>query len=203
MPSTAEFGRPLSIAVYCGSRLGVRPAYAEAARLLGRTIGERGWQLVYGGGRVGLMGEVADAVLAAGGRVVGVIPQSLQAREVEHRGLDELHVVATMHVRKQMMADRADAFIALPGGIGTLEELYEVWTWQQLGYHHKPIGLLNTAGYFDALLQFMSTALGEGFLSESQHRVLQVGDEPVALLQQLTRAVPMVAGADNSDLSLT
>jgi uncharacterized protein (TIGR00730 family) len=172
----------LSIAVYCGSRHGVRAAYTDAARTLGRAIGERGWQLVYGGGRVGLMGEVADATLAAGGRVVGVIPESLQRLEVGHTGLTELHVVQTMHQRKQMMAERAQAFIALPGGIGTLEELYEVWTWRQLGYHDQPIGLLNTGGYYDALLRFMDHTVAEGFLSAAQRQTLLVSDDPLNLL---------------------
>ena len=176
---------PLSICVYCGSRHGARPSYTAAARALGAAIGARGWQLVYGGGKVGLMGEVADATLAAGGRVVGIIPESLQQREVGHLGLSELHVVPTMHLRKQMMAERADLFIALPGGIGTLEELYEVWTWRQLGYHRHPIGLLNTEGYYDELLRFMGRAVTEGFLSAEQHSALQVGTEPEALLLRL------------------
>ena len=176
---------PLSICVYCGSRHGSRPAYTEAARALGQAIGSRGWQLVYGGGKVGLMGEVADATLAAGGRVVGVIPESLQRLEVGHQGLDELHVVPTMHVRKQMMAERADAFVALPGGIGTLEELYEVWTWRQLGYHDQPIGLLNVAGYYDALLRFMQHSVDEGFLASAQLDTVRVAQEPVLLLDEL------------------
>ena len=181
----------LSICVYCGSRHGVRPAYTAVARALGTAIGARGWQLVYGGGKVGLMGEVADATLAAGGRVVGVIPESLERLEVGHPGLHELHVVPTMHVRKQMMAERADAFIALPGGIGTLEELYEVWTWRQLGYHRQPIGLLNVEGYYDGLLSFMQHTAAEGFLTNAQLDVLQVGTEPEALLSSLaTRARP-------------
>ena len=181
----------LSICVYCGSRHGVRPAYTAVARALGTAIGARGWQLVYGGGKVGLMGEVADATLAAGGRVVGVIPESLERLEVGHPGLHELHVVPTMHVRKQMMAERADAFIALPGGIGTLEELYEVWTWRQLGYHRQPIGLLNVEGYYDGLLTFMQHTAAEGFLTNAQFDVLQVGTEPEALLSSLaTRARP-------------
>jgi uncharacterized protein (TIGR00730 family) len=176
---------PFSVSVYCGARHGVRPAYTDAARTLGAAIGARGWQLVYGGGKVGLMGELADATLAAGGRVVGVIPESLMRREVGHRGLHELHVVPTMHQRKQMMAERADVFIALPGGIGTLEELYEVWTWRQLGYHDQPIGLLNVDGYYDALLQFMQHTVAEGFLSAAQREVLRVGVAPEALLLEL------------------
>ncbi len=180
---------PLSICVYCGSRHGVRPAYTAAARALGAAIGSRGWQLVYGGGKVGLMGEVADAVLAHGGRVVGVIPESLKKLEVGHQALTELHVVPTMHVRKQMMAERADAFIALPGGIGTLEELYEVWTWRQLGYHTSPIGLLNVDGYYDDLLRFMRHSVAEGFLSPAQNEALLVGGEPEAMLLALAERV--------------
>ena len=175
----------LSICVYCGSRTGARPAYTEAAHALGAAIGGRGWQLVYGGGKVGLMGVVADAVLAAGGRVVGVIPDTLMQREVGHTGLHELHVVPTMHLRKQMMAERADAFLALPGGIGTLEELYEVWTWRQLGYHRQPIGLLNVDGYYDDLLRFMRRSVDEGFLSAEQMAVVEVGTDPIELLLRL------------------
>lgn len=175
----------LTVCVYCGSRHGAKAAYAAAARMLGAAIGRRGWQLVYGGGKVGLMGEVADATLAAGGRVVGVIPESLKKLEVGHTGLHELHVVPTMHVRKQMMAESADLFMALPGGIGTLEELYEVWTWRQLGYHDKPFGLLNVEGYYDALLQFMQTSVVEGFLSAGQLAHLQVSGDPERLLDVL------------------
>lgn len=187
----------LSVCVYCGSRHGTRPVYTEAARALGGAIGARGWQLVYGGGKVGLMGEVADATLAAGGRVVGVIPESLQRREVGHTGLSELHVVQTMHQRKQMMAERADAFVALPGGIGTLEELYEVWTWRQLGYHDRPIGLLNTAGYYDDLLRFMQRTVDEGFLSPEQNAALRVATDPVALLDELAALARAAGGEDD------
>jgi len=177
-----------SLCVYCGSRSGADPRYAEAARALGTALGLGGHRLVYGGGHAGLMGEVADATLAAGGRVIGVIPESLMRREVGHAGLSELHVVPTMHQRKQMMAERADLFIALPGGIGTLEELYEVWTWRQLAYHDKPIGLLNVDGYYDDLLRFMDHTVAEGFLSQLQQRVLQVGADPEALLVSLAGA---------------
>jgi uncharacterized protein (TIGR00730 family) len=187
----------LSICVYCGSRHGARAAYTTAAQALGNAIGAHGWQLVYGGGKVGLMGEVADATLAAGGRVVGVIPESLQKREVGHGGLTELHVVRTMHQRKQLMAERADVFIALPGGIGTLEELYEVWTWRQLGYHDQPIGLLNVDGYYDALLAFMDHSVAEGFLSADQRASVVVGDDAVTLLMQLAAAAPSAAGRDD------
>lgn len=184
----------LSICVYCGSRHGAQAAYTAAARELGAAIGALGWQLVYGGGKVGLMGEVADATLAAGGRVVGVIPESLQKLEVGHTGLTELHVVPTMHLRKQMMAERADVFIALPGGIGTLEELYEVWTWRQLGYHDQPIGLLNVQGYYDDLLRFMARTVSEGFLAQSQLQNLHVGIDPKALLAELAALVPAHPG---------
>lgn len=187
----------VSVCVYCGSRHGRDPAYTAAARALGQAIGSRGWQLVYGGGKVGLMGEVADATLVAGGRVVGVIPESLQKLEVGHIGLNELHVVPTMHVRKQMMAERADLFIALPGGIGTLEELYEVWTWRQLGYHDQPIGLLNTAGYYDGLLSFMESTVTEGFLSRSQLANVEVGTDPEALLLSLAAQLPLSSAKDD------
>lgn len=187
----------LSVCVYCGSRPGAKTAYAEAAVAIGRSIGQRGWQLVYGGGKVGLMGEVADAALAAGGRVVGVIPESLMRREVGHGGLDELHVVSTMHLRKQAMAERADIFLALPGGIGTLEELYEVWTWRQLGYHDQPIGLLNVAGYYDSLLDFMAHSVAEGFLAPAVHSMLQVADDPVRLLDALAADAARATAADD------
>jgi uncharacterized protein (TIGR00730 family) len=191
---------PFSIAVYCGSRHGADAAYTAATQALGRAIGQRGWQLVYGGGKVGLMGEIAQATLDAGGRVVGVIPQALKTLEVEHQGLHELHVVPTMHLRKQMMAERADAFLAMPGGIGTLEELYEVWTWRQLGYHHKPIGLLNTAGYYDTLLAFMRHTVAEGFLAAKQLESIEVRSDPEALL--LALAAHAGRGGAASDLSL-
>jgi len=178
-------GGPFAVAVYCGSRLGDDPAYAEAARRVGTLIGERGWRLVYGGGRAGLMGVVADATLAAGGSVVGVIPHALMSRELGHAGLTELHVVDTMHERKRMMAERADAFVALPGGIGTFEELFEVWTWRQLGYHDQPIGLLNVAGYYDELLRFLEKTVARGFLSTAQQDLLEVSDDAATLLSRL------------------
>jgi uncharacterized protein (TIGR00730 family) len=176
------------LCVYCGSRHGALAAYADAARAVGRRIGERGWRLVYGGGRVGLMGEVADAALAAGGRVVGVIPETLMRREVGHAGLTELHVVATMHQRKQLMAERADAFVALPGGIGTLEELFEVWTWAQLGYHDRPVGLLNVDGYFDGLLQFLDGCVAQGFLDAGMRATLIVETDVDRLLDRVSAA---------------
>lgn len=175
----------MSLCVYCGSRQGELSAYSDAARAVGREIGRRGWQLVYGGGRAGLMGVVADAALDAGASVVGVIPHSLMDRELGHVGLTELHVVDTMHQRKTLMAERSDAFLALPGGIGTFEELFEVWTWRQLGYHDKPIGLLNIAGYYDTLLSFLHHSLGQGFMASAQSELLQVDTDAVALIERL------------------
>ncbi|WP_294768678.1 TIGR00730 family Rossman fold protein [uncultured Rhodoferax sp.] len=177
-----------SLCVYCGSRPGTDPAYMEVAREVGRWIAAHGGQLVYGGGHNGLMGAVADATLQAGGRVVGIIPQALVDKEWAHRGCTELHVVDTMHDRKRMMAERADAFLALPGGIGTLEELFEVWTWRQLGYHDKPIGLLNTAGYYQGLMDFMGTTITQGFLGDWQMGLVRMADTPQALLPELVQA---------------
>lgn len=187
----------LSMAVYCGSRFGDSPAYTRAARTLGRLIAERGDSLIYGGGRVGLMGTVADAALAAGARVVGVIPQALMDREVGHAGLTELHVVQTMHERKHLMAERADAFIALPGGIGTLEEIYEVWSWQQLGYHDKPVALLNVEGYYDALLQFMRVSHERGFVSAPQYHALLVDSDAACLLDRVQQAAAKATARDD------
>ncbi|HEX8831567.1 MAG TPA: TIGR00730 family Rossman fold protein [Longimicrobium sp.] len=173
------------VCVFCGSSAGNRPVYAEAARATGRALAERGIGLVYGGGNVGLMGEVADAVLAAGGEVIGVIPRQLMEREVGHGGLTTLEVVGTMHERKARMADLADGFVALPGGFGTLDELCEVLTWSQLGIHAKPCGVLNVDGYFDTLLALFDHAVGEGFV-RPPHRalVLQAG-EPGELLARM------------------
>lgn len=187
MPDTSPVRSPktYTLCVYCGSRVGSEQAYASAASEVGRLIGEQGWGLVYGGGNVGLMGILADAALVAGAHVTGVIPRSLMAREVGHAGLQTLHVVDTMHERKQLMAENADAFLALPGGIGTLEELYEVWTWRQLGYHAKPIGLLNVAGYYDTLLSFMNTSVERGFLGPQQMAMVQTGSAPAELLARL------------------
>ncbi len=186
--SHPQEGKPaprLSIAVYCGSRPGESPAFLALARALGTAIGCRGWQLVYGGGRAGLMGAVADATLAAGGRVVGVIPQSLMQLEVGHAGLHELHVVDTMHQRKQLMAERSDAFIAMPGGIGTFEELFEVWTWRHLGYHDRPIGLLDVEGYWAPLLGFLQRSVDAGFMDDGQMAMLHRADDAEALLDTL------------------
>lgn len=196
-PKARDATNKLSICVYCGSRPGALPVYAEAARQIGSEIGRRGWQLVYGGGRAGLMGMVADAALAAGARVVGVIPQSLMGRELGHTGLTELHVVETMHQRKMMMAERSDAFLALPGGIGTFEELFEIWSWRQLGYHAKPLGLMNVAGYYDALLDFLEQSKKDGFMSNAQTDLLLVDTLPPDMLNRLGAAAPLAAGADD------
>ncbi len=178
-------GVPFSVCVYCGSRNGVRPAYRDLALRLGTAIGRRGWQLVYGGGRAGLMGAVADATLAAGGTVVGVIPESLMNLEVGHAGLTELHVVQTMHQRKQLMAERSHAFIAMPGGIGTFEELFEVWTWRHLAYHDRPIGLLDAEGYWAPMLQFLRHSVAEGFMGDDQMAMLHSDDQVERLLDTL------------------
>lgn len=188
---------PLRLCVYCGSRPGTSPAYAQAAERVGAAIGQRGWELVYGGGNVGLMGIVADAALAAGARVVGVIPRSLLEREVGHGTLSELVVVDTMHQRKQQMAERADAFLALPGGIGTFEELFEVWTWRQLGYHDQPIGLLNVAGYYDPLIAFMQQTIDAGFVSASTRAMLDTDSDPQRLLDRLAAAAQRAHGPDD------
>ena len=181
---TADF----SLCVYCGSRMGAQPAFAAAATQVGKWIGSHGWQMVYGGGKVGLMGIAADATLAAGGAVFGVIPQNLLDKEVGHPGLTELRVVATMHERKTLMFERADAFVALAGGIGTFEELFEIWTWYQLGVHSKPFGLLNTNGYYDPLIAMLDRMVSEGFLSPAVRALLLVGTDAAELLQRLHAA---------------
>lgn len=181
-------GPAFSVCVYCGSRPGLEPHFVQAAQAVGQWIGQHGGQLVYGGGRNGLMGQVAQSTQAAGGRVVGIIPKALVEREWAHEGCDELHVVETMHQRKHMMMARSDAFLALPGGIGTFEELFEAWTWRQLGYHDKPIGLLNVAGYYDALWGFMGQVVGHDFMGGWQMDLVQMGSEPAPLLQALVQA---------------
>jgi uncharacterized protein (TIGR00730 family) len=177
-----------SLCVYCGSRVGSAPEFTAAAAAVGRWIGERRGQLVYGGGNNGLMGIVADATLAAGGRVVGVIPSALVEKEFAKLDCTELHVVDTMHERKRMMAERADAFLALPGGIGTLEEFFEVWTWRQLGYHDKPVGLLNLDGYYQPLLEFLQSTVSHGLMSDWQMSLVRVGDDWTRLLPELIEA---------------
>jgi uncharacterized protein (TIGR00730 family) len=175
------------VCVYAGSSPGARPQYADAARALARVLCAQRRAIVFGGGRVGLMGALADEALARGGEVIGVIPRYLVEREVAHRSLTELHVVATMHERKAMMAELADAFVALPGGIGTLEELVEMLTWAQLGLHAKPIGIVNVDGYYDNLLAFLAHAVGEGFLTPANRELLTVRSDPEALLNELDR----------------
>ena len=182
-----------SLCVYCGSRPGATPRFAEIAADVGRWIGEQRGQLVYGGGNNGLMGVLADATLAAGGRVVGVIPHSMVEREWAKRDCTELHIVDNMHQRKSMMAERADAFLALPGGIGTFEEFFEAWTWRQLGFHDKPIGLLDTGGYYQGLLAFARQGVAQGFMSDWQMDLLTVGGDPAALLAQLVQDAGMRA----------
>lgn len=177
-----------SLCVYCGSRPGAHPAFIDTARAVGQWIGSRGGQLVYGGGRNGLMGIVAEATLEAGGRVVGIIPKALVEKEWAHHGCTELHVVDTMHERKRMMAERADAFVALPGGIGTFEEFFEVWTWRQLGYHDKPVGLLNVAGYYDGLETFLRTGVEQQFMNSWQMELIRIGRDPATLLPELVQA---------------
>lgn len=177
-----------AVCVFCGSSAGTRPEYAAAAVEMGTAIAEAGLRLVYGGGNVGLMGKAADAAMAAGGEVIGVIPRFLTSRKVKHHGLSELHVVETMHARKAMMAELSDAFAILPGGIGTLEELFEIWTWAQLGLHAKPCGLLNTAGYYDGLNGFLDSVVTEGFMQGQSRATLAVADTPRDLLAALARA---------------
>jgi uncharacterized protein (TIGR00730 family) len=180
-----------SLCVYCGSRTGDQPAFAYAAGEVGRWIGSHGGQLVYGGGKNGLMGIVAQATKEAGGTVVGIIPKDMVEREWANPDCSELHVVDTMHERKAMMAERADAFIALPGGIGTFEEFFEIWTLKQLGYLDKPIGLLNLNGYYDKLTEFLQTSVSEGFVSDWQMDMVQVESEAESLCAHLIEAAGM------------
>ncbi len=176
------------ICIYCGSAPGRDPRFVEVARAVGDGLARRGIGIVYGGGKVGLMGAVADAALAAGGQVFGVIPQKLRDVEVGHDGLTELFVVDSMHARKMMMAQLSDAFIALPGGFGTLEELFEATTWSQLGYHSKPVGLLNAAGYYDHLLAFLDHGADQGFIRPLHRPLLQSAPDLEGLLDALARA---------------
>lgn len=178
-----------SICVFCGSSDGLDGIYRESAVAVGRFLAERGITLVYGGASIGLMGAVADAALAAGGTVYGVIPQALMDREIAHGGLSRLFVVSDMHSRKIRMAELADGFIALPGGIGTLEELFEQWTWAQLGIHAKPIGLLNVGGYFDSLLDFLGRMKTDGFVSAAEHGRLIVDDDARRLIATVQAAI--------------
>jgi uncharacterized protein (TIGR00730 family) len=173
-----------SVCVFCGSNGGADPAYEEAARRVGAGLAARGVRVVYGGGRVGLMGALADGALAAGGEVVGVIPESIFALEIGHRGVDDLRVVGSMHERKALMAELADAFIALPGGIGTFEELFEIYTWAHLGLHRKPLGLLDVAGYYAPLAAMLDHAVDQRFLRPETREMLAVSDSLEALLER-------------------
>lgn len=173
------------LCVFCGSKVGNRPVYADQARELARLLVARGVGLVFGAGHIGLMGVLADEVLRAGGEATGVIPQALVDKELAHRGLTQLHVCESMHQRKALMADLSDAFAALPGGFGTADELFEILTWSQLGLHSKPVGLLNTAGFFDPLLAWLDQAVRDGFMKEKHRRLLVVAEEPDKLLDLL------------------
>lgn len=176
------------VCVFCGSQEGSRPEYAEAARDLGRALVRRGLGLVYGGGGIGLMRALADAVMDQGGQAIGVIPQAMVEKDLAHHGLTELRIVASMHQRKALMADLADAFVALPGGYGTLEEVCEMLAWSQLGLHGKPCGLLNVSGYYDALLELLDHAAAEGFVSPACRRLVLVHRDPDGLLDLLAAA---------------
>jgi uncharacterized protein (TIGR00730 family) len=178
------------ICVFCGSRAGDRPIYTEAAQQLGRVLVQRGLGLVYGGGHIGLMGVLADAVLQTGGEVIGVIPQALRDKELAHGNLTQLQVVDTMHQRKARMAELSDAFIALPGGYGTGDEFFEILTWAQLRLHSKPMGVLNVAGFFDGMLAWMDHMVAEGFLRPKHRALLQVHDQAEGLLDLLSQVTP-------------
>ena len=179
------------LAVYCGSASPADPVYIESARTVGRTLAERGIGVVYGGGRLGLMGAIADSALEAGGEVIGIIPQALVAAEVAHRGLTELHVVDTMHQRKQAFTDLSDGFVNLPGGTGTMDELWEALSWAQIGYHAKPVGLLNVAGYYDHLIAFYATMGEVGVLRPQHQGILIVDDGLDGLLAKMAGHVPI------------
>jgi uncharacterized protein (TIGR00730 family) len=184
-----------SVCVFCGSSAGARPSYSAMAEALGRVLAERGIRVVYGGGRVGLMGVVADAALAAGGEVVGVIPQHLMDREVGHAGLTELRVTSSMHERKALMAELADGFVALPGGFGTLEELAETLTWSQLGLQAKPFGLLDVEGFYEPLLTFLDHTVAERFVTPEHRALVLSADDPAPLLDRLAAWQPAVSRA--------
>ena len=183
-----------SMCVYCGSRPGKLESFTQTAKAVGEWIGQHKGQLVYGGGNNGLMGIVAAATQQAGGRVVGIIPHALAEMELARDDCDEFYLVDNMHQRKQMMAERADAFLALPGGIGTFEEFFEVWTWRQLGYHNKPIGLLNVDGYYDGLLTFMRTTVNDGFVSDWQMNLIQQSSNLEQLLPLLIQEAGLSEG---------
>jgi uncharacterized protein (TIGR00730 family) len=181
------------VCIFCGSSPGNRPVYLEAARSVGRLLAERGLELVYGGAHVGLMGAVADAALTAGGHVIGVIPQSLVNREIAHNKIPDLRVVASMHERKAMMETLSDAFLALPGGMGTLEEVCEIYTWGQLGLHAKPCGLLNVDGYYDPLLRLLDNAVSNGFVRQEHRDAVLADTDPAALFDRFATYRPTIA----------
>ncbi|KHL24780.1 LOG family protein [Croceibacterium mercuriale] len=180
----------MRICVYLGSSPGADPVYAQAAHDFGTMLARRGIGLVYGGGTVGLMGVIADAACAAGGEVIGVIPEALRAREHDHQGISQLHVVKTMHERKAMMADLADGFVTLPGGIGTFEEMFEAWCWSQLGYHNKPVGLLDVNGFYTRLGAFIDDVVTQGFLQPRHRAMLIVERDPTTMIDRIAGFVP-------------
>ena len=181
------------VCVFCGSSPGADPTFITAAKALGEAIAGTGRVLVYGGASVGLMGALADAVLEGGGHAIGVMPQALVDREVAHKGLTELHVVSSMHARKTLMAELADAFIAMPGGLGTLEEFFEVWTWAQLGLHQKPLGILGPEEFFFPLFQFLDGLVSQRFLRPEHREMISVAENPLELLENLARRRPTIA----------
>ena len=183
-----------SVCVFAGSSMGARPAYDEAARNLGRVIAEQGLKLVYGGASVGLMGAVANRALAAGGEVVGILPKHLERVELVHTDLTELVIVESMHDRKALMVERSDMFVALPGGLGSLEELFEVWTWSQLGLHSKPLGVLNVEGYYDALLSFLDQTVSERFVKDVHRNTLLADTDAARLIANLQKVEPSHEG---------
>ncbi len=202
-PTTSDRGPPgrtiggnlQRLAVYCGANAGKNPAYAETTILLGKAMAARGVDLVYGGGRLGLMGTIADTVLAEGGQVHGVIPEMLKDLEVAHTGVTELHIVPNMHERKAKMTDLTDAFVALPGGVGTMDELFEAWSWNALGYHNKPFAILNVAGYWDSLITFLDTMTDQGFVSADRRKHLIISDDIDDCLDRLAAACNSEAGS--------
>lgn len=179
-----------AVCVFCGSSPGNDPSFVAGARALGQAIATTGRRLVYGGAKAGLMGAVADAALAAGGKVIGVLPQALVDREVAHQGLTELHIVTSMHERKMLMAERSDAFIAMPGGLGTLEEFFEVWTWAQLGLHQKPIGMFGSRAFFAPLLDYLDSLVRQGFVRPEYRQMVELEEEPHAMLERLEAHQP-------------
>ncbi|WP_309645723.1 TIGR00730 family Rossman fold protein [Phenylobacterium sp.] len=185
-------GKLASVCVFCGSSPGGDPAYRAAAETLGRAVANRGQRLVYGGAKVGLMGALADAALDAGGEVVGVIPAALADKEIAHDGLSRLEIVASMHERKARMAELSDGFIALPGGVGTLEEIFEIWTWGQLGFHAKPAGFLNALGYYNALRNFVDHAVGEAFLQAPHRDMIIFREDTAQMLDAMDAYAPPV-----------